>query len=197
MTKDQVKQYIDEKIYDNTDGIITGVVMNDVMKQVVDSGIDDAPSDGKTYGRKDGAWAEAQSKTDESLKTTDKTVAGAINEIKKTADNALPKDEQALDKEEKSWWQKVIAQAFAELYSIADALGKAVDHAGYLRADMLDMADLPKVCGEEMYMTGEGAPSAPPRVPFQEYYDIDNRKFYKAKGSLPDNPSVSDWVALN
>lgn len=93
--------------------------------------------------------------------------------------------------------QKVIAQAFAELYAAVQALSSVVDNAGHLKADVLDIANLPKVCGEDMYLTGEGAPAAPPTVPFQEYYDSSNNKFYRAKGVLPDTPSTGDWVALN
>lgn len=93
--------------------------------------------------------------------------------------------------------QKVIAQAFAELYAAVQALSSVVDNAGHLKADVLDMANLPKVCGEDMYLAGEGAPAAPPTVPFQEYYDSENLKFYKAKGVLPDSPTTGDWVAIN
>lgn len=93
--------------------------------------------------------------------------------------------------------QKVIAQAFAELYAAVQALSSVVDNTGHLKADILDIANLPKVCGEDMYLTGEGAPAAPPTVPFQEYYDSSNNKFYRAKGVLPDTPSTGDWVALN
>lgn len=93
--------------------------------------------------------------------------------------------------------QKVIAQAFAELYAQAKALASVVDNSGHLKVDALDIANLPKVCGEEMYLTGEGAPSAPPTVPFQEYYDSENSKFYKAKGVLPDSPTTGDWIAIN
>ena len=93
--------------------------------------------------------------------------------------------------------QKVIAQAFAELYAMVDALSKTVDNAGHLKVETLDMADLPLVCGERMHLTGEGAPAGPPTVPFQEYYDGENMKFYKAKGVLPDTPTVGDWVAIN
>ena len=93
--------------------------------------------------------------------------------------------------------QKVIAQAFAELYAAVQALSSVVDNAGHLKADIIDSANLPKVCGEDMYLTGEGAPAAPPTVPFQEYYDSENLKFYKAKGVLPDSPTTGDWVAIN
>ena len=93
--------------------------------------------------------------------------------------------------------QKVIAQAFAELYAMVQSLSEQVDKAGHLQVDVLDQANLPLVCGEEMYTSGEGAPGSPPTVPFQEYFDTEGGKFYKAKGVLPDSPTVGDWLALN
>ena len=93
--------------------------------------------------------------------------------------------------------QKVVAQALAELYARLEALEAQVDVAGHLKVDVLDMADLPLVCGERMYLTGSGAPATPPTVPFQEYFDSENGKFYKAKGVLPDSPTTADWVAIN
>lgn len=93
--------------------------------------------------------------------------------------------------------QKVVAQALAELYARVNALGKVIDNMGHLKVDVLDMADLPLICGEEMYQTGSGAPAKAPSAPFQEYYDSENGKFYKAKGVLPDSPTTGDWVAIN
>ena len=93
--------------------------------------------------------------------------------------------------------QKVVAQALAELYARLEALEAQVDVAGHLKVDVLDMADLPLVCGERMYLTGSGAPATPPTVPFQEYFDSENGKVYKAKGVLPDSPTTADWVAIN
>ena len=93
--------------------------------------------------------------------------------------------------------QKVVAQALAELYARLESLEAQVDVAGHLKVDVLDMADLPLVCGERMYLTGSGAPATPPTVPFQEYFDTENGKFYKAKGELPDSPTTADWVAIN
>lgn len=93
--------------------------------------------------------------------------------------------------------QKVVAQALAELYARLASLEAQVDVAGHLKVDVLDMADLPLVCGERMYQTGSGAPATPPTVPFQEYFDTENGKFYKAKGVLPDSPTTADWVAIN
>ena len=93
--------------------------------------------------------------------------------------------------------QKVVAQALAELYARLESLEAQVDVAGHLKVDVLDMADLPLVCGERMYLTGSGAPATPPTVPFQEYFDTENGKFYKAKGELPDSPTTADWTAIN
>ena len=93
--------------------------------------------------------------------------------------------------------QKVIAQAFAELYAELRALGSVVDNMGHLRARRLTLDNFPEICGTPMCSAGEGAPSAPPEVPFQEYYDSSNNKFYKAKGVLPDTPTTADWVAIN
>ena len=93
--------------------------------------------------------------------------------------------------------QKVIAQAFAELYAELRALGSVVDNMGHLRARRLTLDNFPEICGTPMCSSGEGAPAAPPTVPFQEYYDSSNNKFYKAKGVLPDTPTTADWVAIN
>ena len=93
--------------------------------------------------------------------------------------------------------QKVIAQAFAELYAELRALGSVADNMGYLRARRLTLDNFPEICGTPVCSAGEGAPADPPTVPFQEYYDSSNNKFYKAKGVLPDTPTAADWVAIN
>lgn len=93
--------------------------------------------------------------------------------------------------------QKVLAQALCQLEARIKVLESLIDRAGHLKVELLDMADLPLVCGEKMYMTGSGAPSVPPTVPFQEYYDQESGITYKAKGVLPDTPTVSDWKPLN
>lgn len=93
--------------------------------------------------------------------------------------------------------QKVLAQAFAELYALVQTLQGLADNAGNMKMENLDIANFPKICGTVMYSTGEGAPAVPPAVPFQEYYDIEGNKFYKAKGALGDNPTVGDWIAIN
>ena len=38
MTKEELKQYIDDNIYENQDGEITGEALNEVLKAIVDDG---------------------------------------------------------------------------------------------------------------------------------------------------------------
>ena len=71
------------------------------------------------------------------------------------------------------------------------------NNMGHLRARRLTLDNFPEICGTPMYSSGEGAPSVPPEVPFQEYYDITNKKFYKAQGELPDTPTTANWIAIN
>lgn len=122
-----------------------------------------------------------QDKTDESLQTDDKTIIGGINELLSSGKVS----------------GEVIAQALAELYAKVMGLGSVVDNMGHLRARRLTLDNFPEICGTPMYSFGEGAPSVPPEVPFQEYYDITNKKFYKAQGELPDTPTTASWIAIN
>lgn len=125
--------------------------------------------------------SDKQDKTDEALQTSDKTVVGAINELLSSGKVS----------------GEVIAQALAELYAKAMGLGSVVDNMGHLRARRLTLDNFPEICGTPMYSSGEGAPSVPPEVPFQEYYDVTNKKFYKAQGELPDTPTTANWIAIN
>ena len=151
-----------------------------------------------------------QDKTDESLQTTDKTVAGAINEVNQVVKNKQDKTDESLQTTDKTIAGainellssgkvsgEVIAQALAELYAKVMSLGSVVDNMGHLRARRLALDNFPEICGAPMYSSGEGAPSVPPKVPFQEYYDITNKKFYKAQGELPDTPTTANWIAIN
>ena len=125
--------------------------------------------------------SDKQDKTDEALQTSDKTVVGAINELLSSGKVS----------------GEVIAQALAELYAKVMGLGSVVDNMGHLRARRLTLDNFPEICGTPMYSSGEGAPSVPPEVPFQEYYDVTNKKFYKAQGELPDTPTTANWIAIN
>ena len=122
-----------------------------------------------------------QTKTDNALQTEDKTVVGAINELLSSGNVS----------------GEVIAQALAELYAKVMGLGSVADNMGHLRARRLTLDNFPELCGTPMYSSGEGAPSVPPEVPFQEYYDTTNKKFYKAQGELPDTPTTANWIAIN
>lgn len=157
-----------------------------------------------------GELASLQPKTDESLQTSDKTVVGAINELKASNDSKQDKTDESLQTDDKTIIGginellssgkvsgEVIAQALAELYAKVMGLGSVVDNMGHLRARRLTLDNFPEICGTPMYSFGEGAPSVPPEVPFQEYYDITNKKFYKAQGELPDTPTTASWIAIN
>lgn len=133
------------------------------------------------YLKSTDAEATYQKITDNTLATTDKTIAGAINELLSSGKVS----------------GEVIAQALAELYAKVMGLGSVVDNMGHLRARRLTLDNFPEICGAPMYSSGEGAPSVPPEVPFQEYYDITNKKFYKAQGELPDTPTTANWIAIN
>lgn len=133
------------------------------------------------YLKKVDAEATYQKITDNTLATTAKTIAGAINELLSSGKVS----------------GEVIAQALAELYAKVMGLGSVVDNMGHLRARRLTLDNFPEICGTPMYSSGEGAPSVPPEVPFQEYYDITNKKFYKAQGELPDTPTTANWIAIN
>ena len=127
------------------------------------------------------AEATYQKITDGTLSTNAKTIVGAINELLSSGKVS----------------GEVIAQALAELYAKVMGLGSVVDNMGHLRARRLTLDNFPEICGTPMYSSGEGAPSVPPEVPFQEYYDITNKKFYKAQGELSDTPTTANWIAIN
>ena len=133
------------------------------------------------YLKKADAEATYQKITDNTLATTAKTIVGGINELLSSGKVS----------------GEVIAQALAELYAKVMGLGSVVDNMGHLRARRLTLDNFPEICGTPMCSAGEGAPSVPPEVPFQEYYDITNKKFYKAQGELPDTPTTANWITIN
>ena len=133
------------------------------------------------YLKSTDAEATYQKITDGTLSTNAKTIVGAINELLSSGKVS----------------GEVIAQALAELYAKVMGLGSVVDNMGHLRARRLTLDNFPEICGTPMHSSGEGAPSVPPEVPFQEYYDITNKKFYKAQGELPDTPTTANWIAIN
>ena len=92
--------------------------------------------------------------------------------------------------------QSVLAQAFAVLFAAIDGLKAQLENLGETKAVSIDFENSPKLCGQDMYLTGEGAPAAPnvPTMVGQEYLDVTNKKCYKA---FSITNSVSDWVLLN
>jgi hypothetical protein len=92
--------------------------------------------------------------------------------------------------------QSVLAQAFAVLFAAIDGLKAQLDNLGETKAVSIDFEEQPKLCGQDMYIVGSGAPASPvvPTMIGQEYLDVTNKKCYKA---FSITNSVSDWVLLN
>ena len=92
--------------------------------------------------------------------------------------------------------QSVLAQAFAVLFAAIDGLKAQLDNLGETKAESIDFENSPKLCGKDMFLTGDGAPAAPnvPTMVGQEYLDVTNKKCYKA---FSVTNSISDWVLLN
>ena len=92
--------------------------------------------------------------------------------------------------------QSVLAQAFAVLFAAIDGLKAQLDNLGETKAVSIDFENSPKLCGQDMYVVGSGAPASPvvPTMIGQEYLDVTNKKCYKA---FSVTGAISDWVLLN
>ena len=92
--------------------------------------------------------------------------------------------------------QSVLAQAFAVLFAAIDGLKAQLENLGETKAVSIDFENSPKLCGQDMYLTGSGAPASPnvPTMVGQEYLDVTNKKCYKA---FSVTGAISDWVLLN
>jgi hypothetical protein len=92
--------------------------------------------------------------------------------------------------------QSVLAQAFAVLFAAIDGLKAQLENLGETKAVSIDFENSPKLCGQDMFITGDGAPESPnvPTMIGQEYLDVTNKKCYKA---FSVTGAISDWVLLN
>ena len=92
--------------------------------------------------------------------------------------------------------QSVLAQAFAVLFAAIDGLKAQLENLGETKAVSIDFERSPKLCGQDMFLTGDGAPASPnvPTMVGQEYLDVTNKKCYKA---FSVTGAISDWVLLN
>ncbi len=92
--------------------------------------------------------------------------------------------------------QSVLAQAFAVLFAAIDGLKAQLENLGETKAVSIDFENSPKLCGQDMFLTGDGAPVSPnvPTMAGQEYLDVTNKKCYKA---FSVTGAISDWVLLN
>lgn len=85
---------------------------------------------------------------------------------------------------------KVISEAFASLNAKIKYLEKLLENG----PETINATNY-KCMGDDMEISGEGAPSVVPTVPGQMYYDSTNSKWYKAKPTLSN--STGDWLLLN
>lgn len=92
--------------------------------------------------------------------------------------------------------QSVLAQAFAVLFAAIDGLKAQLENLGETKAVSIDFENSPKLCGQDMFLRGDGAPASPnvPTMVGQEYLDVTNKKCYKA---FSVTGAISDWVLLN
>lgn len=92
--------------------------------------------------------------------------------------------------------QSVLAQAFAVLFAAIDGLKAQLENLGETKAVSIDFENSPKLCGQDMFLTGDGAPESPnvPTMVGQEYLDVTSKKCYKA---FSVTGAISDWVLLN
>ena len=92
--------------------------------------------------------------------------------------------------------QRVLAQALATLFAAIAGLKSQLKNLGETKAVSIDFENSPKLCGQDMFLTGNGAPVSPnvPTMVGQEYLDVTNKKCYKA---FSVTGAISDWVLLN
>lgn len=93
-----------------------------------------------------------------------------------------------------SWNIRVLVEAVAWLDARIKTLDALTDNQGDLKADSIDTADLPKVCGQSLVIEGSGAPAIVPFFAGQRYHDTVGKKVYEA---FAVTNSTNDWVLLN
>lgn len=89
--------------------------------------------------------------------------------------------------------QAVLAQAFAQQQAEIDGLKAAIANLGHALAKSVDVEDEYRICGEEMLILGEGAPTTYPVSKKQMYFDIENKRLYVATAVTA---STNDWAPV-
>lgn len=131
----------------------------------------------------------------DSVETIDTTPAsGSDNPISSGAVHAAIATLNSLISSNSTLLQTVIAQAVAELLANDEGLMARIANLGDAKADSIDLAELPKVCGYPLVVEGAGAPSVVPYFVGQRYHDTTNKKVYEA---FAVTNSTSDWTLLN
>lgn len=119
----------------------------------------------------------------------DTTLQGNINAEKTARENADTALQASI-----TLITDVLPQALAELQAAIDGLKANLQDLGDVKAENIDLANLPKVCGYPLVVEGAGAPADVPYFVGQRYHDTTNKKVYEA---FSVTNSTADWVLLN
>ena len=115
------------------------------------------------------------------------TKAGLANDAATAANNAATAANAAAALMDTPF--DVSAEHLAKLWEELQALKDHIDELGDAHARSLTLDALFKICGQDFFTSGAGAPAVAGVCKFAEYHDTTNNKFYKYNGS--------SWVVLN
>lgn len=86
--------------------------------------------------------------------------------------------------------ERVESEAFAMLFAEIRGIKRNLQHLGYVEAETVNSENMPQICGNDMILTGSGAPTTPPKFIGQKYLDQTNHVEYTAYHLTN---STSDW----
>ena len=91
--------------------------------------------------------------------------------------------------------QNTVAQALCDLEAKCRAIVAVLSNLGETKADCIDFADLPKVCGQPLVIEGVGAPSVVPVFVGQRYHDntVNARHLYEC---FAVTGALTDWELI-
>lgn len=88
----------------------------------------------------------------------------------------------------------VISEALTQLHRMLLGIQDSLKNLGDTKAVCIDFEKTPKVCGGDLNLEGEGAPTVLPQWVGQGYHDTLNNKKYEA---FRVTGNITDWVLLN
>ena len=87
-------------------------------------------------------------------------------------------------------YQNVMSEAIALLKSDVQGLKAQLKNLGDVKAETIDSVNIPQVCGNDLVIVGDGAPTMVPRFIGQRYLDKTNFNAYTA---YVLTNQTSDW----